>query len=63
MLILIVALTFACIALGVMSLYWLLARPANVVTARLESMDQLRFILHVTEATQHVVRVLEEFPR
>lgn len=39
MLILIVILVFSCLALGVMSLYWLFARPATAVNARLESMD------------------------
>jgi tight adherence protein C len=39
MLIFIVLLTFGCLSLSVMSLYWLVARPTNVVTARLESMD------------------------
>ena len=39
MLILIVLLTFTSLALGVMSLYWLFARPQGVVTARLESID------------------------
>jgi tight adherence protein C len=39
MMILIVLLTFSCLALSVMTLYWLVARPASVVTSRLESMD------------------------
>jgi tight adherence protein C len=39
MMILIILLTFSCIALSVMTLYWLVVRPANVVTARLDDMD------------------------
>src|SRR5262245_35277768 len=39
MLLLIVILTFSCLALGVMSLYWMFARPAGAVNSRLESMD------------------------
>jgi tight adherence protein C len=39
MLAVIVILVFTCLALGVMSLYWVFARPANTVNARLESMD------------------------
>jgi tight adherence protein C len=39
MMIFIVLLTFSCIALGVMSIYWLVARPTSVVNAQLESAD------------------------
>jgi len=39
MIILIVLLTFSCIALSVMSLYWLMARQASAVTSRLERID------------------------
>ena len=39
MLALIIILVFGCLALAVMSLYLVFARPANTVTARLESMD------------------------
>src|ERR1044071_7256327 len=39
MLIFIVLFTFSSLALGVMSIYWLFARPQGAVTARLESMD------------------------
>lgn len=39
MIILIVLLTFSCIALTVMSLYWTLVRPGSVVNAQLESAD------------------------
>jgi tight adherence protein C len=45
MLIFIVLFTFSSLALGVMSIYWLFARPQGAVTARLESMDpSLAFI-------------------
>src|SRR5512132_2846535 len=39
MIVLIVLLTFSCIALAVMSLYWTLVRPGSVVNAQLESAD------------------------
>lgn len=39
MMILIVLVTFACLVLAVMSLYWVFARPADTVTARLETID------------------------
>lgn len=39
MLAVIVILVFSCLALAVMSLYWVFARPANTVNTRLESMD------------------------
>lgn len=39
MLMLIVLLTFSCIALAVMSVYWTLVRPGSVVNAQLESAD------------------------
>lgn len=39
MLIIIIISTFSCIALAIMSLYWLTAREASVVNTRLEGMD------------------------
>jgi tight adherence protein C len=39
MLALIVLLVFSCLSLAVMSLYWVFVRPANSVSARLETMD------------------------
>ena len=63
MLILIVALTFACIALGVMSLYLLLVRPANVVTARLESMDPSLTLIENNPMTTMAERVAEPLNR
>lgn len=63
MLILIVVLTFACLALGVMSLYWLFARPANVVTARLESMDPALAFVENSSVTTMAERVAEPLNR
>lgn len=63
MLILIVALTFACLALGVMSLYWLFARPASVVTARLESMDPALATIENSSVTVMAERVAEPLNR
>ncbi len=57
MLILIVVLTFACLALAVMSLYWLFARPANIVTARLESMDPALAFVENSSVTMMAERV------
>jgi tight adherence protein C len=39
MLILIILVTFTCLVLAVMSIYWVFARPADTVTARLETID------------------------
>lgn len=39
MLLLIVLVTFTCLVLAVMSLYWVFARPTDTVTARLETID------------------------
>ena len=63
MLILIVALTFACLALGVMSLYWLFARPASGVTARLESMDPALAFVENSPVTVMAERVAEPLNR
>jgi len=63
MLILIVALTFACLALAVMSLYWLFARPKGVVTARLESMDPALAFVENSSVTMMAERVAEPLNR
>ena len=63
MIILIVVLTFACLALGVMSLYWLFAKPANVVTARLESMDPSLAFVENSPVTTMAERVAEPLNR
>ena len=63
MLIFIVALTFCCIALGVMSLYLFLARPASAVTARLESMDPSLALVENNPVTTMAERVAEPLNR
>src|ERR1051325_10732015 len=63
MLILIVTLTFGCIALTVMSLYWYLARPTSVVTARLESMDPSLALVENSPVTTMAERVAEPLNR
>src|SRR5258706_11040941 len=63
MLIFIVALTFGCIALFVMSLYWFLARPASAITARLESMDPSLAFIENNPMTTMAERVAEPLNR
>jgi len=63
MLILIVVLTFGCLALAVMSFYWLFARPAGVVTARLESMDPALAFVENSPMTMMAERVAEPLNR
>lgn len=63
MLILIVVLTFGCLALAVMSFYWLFARPAGVVTARLESMDPALAFVENSPVTMMAERVAEPLNR
>src|SRR5882724_11981551 len=63
MIIFIVALTFGCIALAVMSLYWLLVRPASAVTARLESMDPSLAFVENNPMTTMAERVAEPLNR
>ena len=63
MLILIIALTFGCIALAVMSVYWFTARPANVVAARLESMDPSLALVENSPMTTMAERVAEPLNR
>ena len=63
MLILIVTLTFGCIALGVMSLYWFMARPTSVVTARLETMDPSLALVENSPVTTMAERVAEPLNR
>jgi len=45
MLTVIVILVFSCLALGVMSLYLVFAKPASAVEARLETMDPSRALV------------------
>jgi len=61
--ILIVLLTFTCIALGVMSIYWFTARPASVISARLESMDPSITLVENNPMTTMAERVAEPLNR
>ena len=63
MLILIVLLTFTSLALAVMSLYWLFARPQGVVTARLESIDPSLTLIENNPVTTMAERVAEPLNR
>jgi len=63
MIVLIVVLTFGCLALGVMSLYWLFARPANVVSARLETMDPSLILVQNNPVTTMAASVVEPLNR
>lgn len=67
MLILIVLLTFSCLALAVMSLYWLFSRPTSAVAARLEDMDPSLVLIDNSPVNNPVTtmaeRVLEPLNR
>src|SRR5829696_3724387 len=63
MLILILILTFTSLALGVMSLYWLVARPQGVVTARLETIDPSLTLIENNPVTTMAERVAEPLNR
>lgn len=63
MLALIIICTFGCIALAVMSVYLLSARPASVVTARLESMDPSVAFIEDNPVTMMAERVAEPINR
>ena len=63
MLLLIILLVFSCLALGVMSLYWILARPAGTVNARLESMDPSLALVENSPLTVMAERVAEPINR
>ncbi|MDX6498595.1 MAG: tight adherence protein [Blastocatellia bacterium] len=63
MLLLIVLLTFGCIALAVMSVYWILARPTGVVNARLETMDPSLSLIENNPMTTMAERVAEPLNR
>lgn len=63
MLILIILLTFTSLALGVMSLYWLFARPQGLVTARLESIDPSLTLIENNPVTTMAERVAEPLNR
>ena len=63
MLIFIVILTFMCIALAVMSIYWLTVRPTSSVTARLESIDPSLAFVENNPMTVMAERVAEPLNR
>jgi tight adherence protein C len=63
MLLLIVLLTFSCLVLAVMSLYWVFARPAGAVTARLESLDPSLGLVENNPVTVMAERVAEPLNR
>jgi len=63
MLIFIVILTFASIALGVMSVYWLTSRTTSTVTARLETMDPSLALVENNPVTTMAERVAEPLNR
>jgi tight adherence protein C len=63
MLILIVILTFAGIALAVMSVYWMFSRPTNIVTTRLEGMDPSLALVENNPISVMAERVAEPLNR
>jgi tight adherence protein C len=63
MLLIIIILTFSCLALTVMSIYWLVARPTGVVNARLESMDPSLALVENNPLTVMAERVAEPLNR
>ena len=63
MLIFIILLTFSCIALGVMSIYWFTVRPTSTVAARLESIDPSLAFVENNPVTTMAERVAEPLNR
>jgi tight adherence protein C len=63
MVLLIILLTFSCLALAVMSIYWVFSRPAGVVTARLESLDPSLGLIENNPVTVMAERVAEPLNR
>ena len=63
MLAVIIILVFSCLALGVMSLYLLLNKPASTVTARLESMDPSLALVENNPLTVMAGRVADPINR
>src|SRR5262249_18039373 len=59
----IIALTFSCNGLGVMSIYWFTARPASAISARLESMDPTLAFVENNPVTTMAERVAEPLNR
>lgn len=63
MLAIIIILVFACLALAVMSLYWVFARPADPVNTRLESMDPSLALVESSPLTVMAERVADPINR
>jgi len=63
MVLLIILLTFSCLVLAVMSIYLVFARPAGVVTARLESLDPTLGLIENNPVTVMAERVAEPLNR
>src|SRR5262245_7913657 len=63
MLVLILILVFSSVVLGVMSLYLIVARPANTINARLESMDPSLALVENNPLTVMAERVAEPINR
>jgi len=63
MMIFIILLTFSCIALGVMSIYWIVARPTSVVNAQLESADPSLALLENNPLTTMTTKAAEPINR
>jgi tight adherence protein C len=63
MLLLIIILTFGCLALAVMSIYLMFASPTGVVTARLENMDPSLALVENNPVTTMAERVAEPLNR
>jgi len=63
MLTLIVILVFSCLALGVMSLYLVFAKPASTVSARLETMDPTLALVENSPLTAMAERVADPINR
>jgi tight adherence protein C len=63
MLVFIILLTFSCIALTVMSVYWLVASPTNVISVRLETMDPSLALIENSAFSAMTARVAEPLNR
>jgi tight adherence protein C len=63
MLTLIVLMVFSCVALAVLSLYWVFARPAGTVNTRLETMDPSLALVENNPLTVMAERVAEPINR
>jgi tight adherence protein C len=63
MMIFIVLLTFSCIALAVMSIYWGVARPTSVVNAQLESADPSLALIENSPLTTMTTKAAEPLNR